>query len=151
MENLEIQNRKRKQERKQKRTQNWNRKWKRKREKKWKQNQANKWMLQVGKYDWHQYSSLLCIPCKKDDGSQSPFKKRHNYKEHSSDHSFHLNWVWDDAFIMQNMFCFVLGRNKPTENWLKCMCEKCLAAGCIGFEKYAEAKRIRAQQKQNII
>ena len=138
MENLEIQNRKRK----------------RKREQKWKQNQTNKWMLQVGKYDWHQYSSsLLCIPCKKDDDSQSPFKKRHNYKEHtcSSDHSFHLNWVWDDALVMQNMFGFVLGCNKPMGNWLKCMCKKCLAARCIVFEKFAEAKRICAQQKQNII
>ena len=45
---------------------------------------------------------------------------------------------------MQNMFGFVLGRNKPTGNWLKCMCEKCLAAECIAFEKYAEAKRICA-------
>ena len=31
-------------------------------------NRTNNWMIQVGKYDWDQYSSfLLWIPCKMDD------------------------------------------------------------------------------------
>ena len=35
-------------------------------------------------------SSLLCIPRKMDDDTRSPFKKRYEYKEHSSYHSFQL-------------------------------------------------------------
>ena len=41
-----------------------------------------------------------------DDDTRSPFKKRHEYKEHSSYHFFQLDWVWDDALVMQNIFAF---------------------------------------------
>ena len=72
-------------------------------------------MLQVGKYDSHQYSSsLLCIPCKMDDDTRNSFKKRYEYIENSSYHSFQLNCVWDDALITQNIFAFV-GHNNTGE------------------------------------
>ena len=55
-------------------------------------------MLQVGKYDSHQYSSpLLCIPRKMDDDTWNSFKKR-----------------YDDALITQNIFAFV-GHNNTRE------------------------------------
>ena len=47
-------------------------------------NGTNKWMLQVGKCDSHQYSSsLFYIHRKMDDDMRSPFKKRYEYKEQS--------------------------------------------------------------------
>ena len=34
-------------------------------------NRTNKWIIQVGEYDWNQYSSSpLCIPRKMDDDTQ---------------------------------------------------------------------------------
>ena len=79
-------------------------------------NWRNKWMLQVGKYDSHQNSSsLLCIPRKMDDDTPNFFKKRYVYIEHSSYHSFQLNWV------TQNIFAFV-GHNNTgelVEMWIR--------------------------------
>ena len=80
-------------------------------------NWRNEWMIQVGKYHWHQNSSsLLYIPRKMDDDMRSPLEKKHEYKEHStgSYHSFQLNWVWDDARIMKNMFAFVCRSGQTT-------------------------------------
>ena len=92
----------------------------------------NKWMIQVGKYDWHQYSSsLLCIPRKMDDDTRSPFKKRYEYKEHSSYHSFQLHWVWDDVLIIQNIFAFVCRSRQTTaeliEMWVRVKIWVCYA------------------------
>ena len=92
----------------------------------------NKWMIQVGKYDWHQYSSsLLCIPRKMDDDTRSPFKKRYEYKEHSSYHSFQLHWVWDDVLIIQNIFAFVCRSRQTTaeliEMWVRVKILVCYA------------------------
>ena len=98
-----------------------------------KRNRTNKGMLQLGKYDWHQYSSsLLCIPRKMDGDSRSPFKKRHKFKEHSSYHSLQLDWVWDDVLITQNIFTFVGHDNtgelvemwiRVTNFWLHFLCK----------------------------
>ena len=56
-------------------------------------NRKNKWMIQVGKCDWHQYSSVLCIPSKMDDNTRSPFRKSYGCEEDCSYHSFHLYWT----------------------------------------------------------
>ena len=96
MENTEIRNRNR--------NRNLDRNWR------------NKWMLQVGKYDSHQNSSsLLCIPRKVDDDTRNSFKKRYVYIEHSSYHSFQLNWV------TQNIFAFVGHSNTEelVEMWIR--------------------------------
>ena len=60
-------------------------------------------------------SSLLCIPRKMDDDTPNSFKKRYVYIEHSSYHSFQLNWV------TQNIFAFV-GHNNTgelVEMWIR--------------------------------
>ena len=91
---------------------NRNRNRNRKRNRNWR----NKWMLQVGKYDSHQNSSsLLCIPRKVDDDTRNSFKKRYVYIEHSSYHSFQLNWV------TQNIFAFVGHSNTEelVEMWIR--------------------------------
>ena len=65
-------------------------------------------------------SSLLCIPRKMDDDTRSPFKKCYEYKERSSYHSFQLDWVWDDALIIQTYL--LLGRDKTgklAEMWVR--------------------------------
>ena len=100
MENTEIRIRNRNRNRNRKRNRNW----------------RNKWMLQVGKYDSHQNSSsLLSIPRKVDDDTPNSFKKRYVYIEHSSYHSFQLNWV------TQNIFAFVGHSNTEelVEMWIR--------------------------------
>ena len=82
------------------------------------------------KYECFKYGSLINInppppwsaflACKMD--MQSFFKKGYNYKECRRYHSFQLNWIWDDALIIQNIFAFVCRSQQPTgelvEMWI---------------------------------
>ena len=66
-----------------------------------------------------------------DDDTRSPFKKRYEYKEHGSYHSFQLHWVWDDVLIIQNIFAFVCRSRQTTaeliEMWVRVKIWVCYA------------------------
>lgn len=51
---------------------------------------------------------------RKMDNTRSPFKKRYKYKERTTYHSFQLDWVSDDALIIQNIFAFVCRSRQTT-------------------------------------
>ena len=54
---------------------------------------------------------------------------KYEYKEHCSYHSFQLDWVGDDALIIQNIFAFASrSRQHQGIGWNVISCEKFLAA-----------------------
>ena len=64
---------------------------------------------------------------------RSPFKKRYKYKELTTYHSFQLNWVSDDALIIQNIFAFVCRSRQTTRELVEMwVCEN-LTLLCLTF------------------